>query len=226
MHRKTELSIGAVLGTAALVVGVAAGCASNGTSGGKSPSSSATAPGSPSPSNTVGVVTLPSPPPSSPAASATDAAATTTPKCSTNDLSGYVSIVPNSAGAGNELMNVKLTNTSGHTCTIYGYPGFQLEDQQQKNLPTNVVRQSAPVSTVTVLNNGSAATTVRFDFDVPGSGDSTSGPCQPESYYMQITPPDQFTQLVAQIQGGPVTVCQSGEMTVLPFVAGSTGPNQ
>jgi hypothetical protein len=222
MNRKTEVSIGAALGVAALVAGVAAGCASTG-SGGK-PTSSATTTSSPTVSQSVSAVTLPSP--STSAAPATGAGAAGVPMCSTNDLSGYVSIVVGSAGAGSESMNVKLTNTSGHSCTIYGYPGFQLEDQNQDDLPTNVVRQSASVSTVTVPNGGSAATTVRFDFDVPGNGDSTSGQCQPDSYYMQITPPDQTTQLVAQIQPGPVTVCQSGTMTVLPFISGTTGPNQ
>lgn len=226
MHRKTELSIGMALAAAALVAGVAAGCSSSG-SGGNSPTSGATTSVSPTVSSSVGVVTLPaSTSAATPTVTANAAGANTPPMCSTNDLSGYVSIVPNSAGAGNELMNVKLTNTSGHTCTIYGYPGFLLEDQHQSGLPTNVVRSNTPVSTVTVPNGGSAATTVRFDFDVPGTGDATTGPCQPESYYMEITPPDQTTQLVAQISGGPVTVCQSGEMTVMPFVSGATGPNQ
>ncbi|HEY3871286.1 MAG TPA: DUF4232 domain-containing protein [Actinocrinis sp.] len=225
MHRKTEYSIGVALGAAALVIGVAAGCASNG-SGGKSPTAGGSTTGSPLPSQSVSVVTLPAAASSSATAGATDVAAGTPSKCSTNDLSGYVSIVPNSAGMGNELMNVKLTNTSGHTCTIYGYPGFQLEDKNQSNLPTNVVRTSGTEQTITVPNGDSAATTVRFDFDVPGAGDNPTGPCQPESYYTQITPPDQTTQLVAQIQGGPVTVCQSGEMQVLPFVSGPTGPNQ
>jgi hypothetical protein len=43
---------------------------------------------------------------------------------------------------------------------------------------------------------------------------------------MQITPPDETTQLSATIGGGPVTVCQHGALDVLPFIAGPKGPNQ
>jgi hypothetical protein len=70
------------------------------------------------------------------------------------------------------------------------------------------------------------ATTGRFDFDVPASDEPQTGNCEAPSVYMEITPPDETTQLSTTITGGPVTVCQHGTIDVFPFIAGATGPNQ
>lgn len=231
-------AIGAAL-AAALLAGTAAGCAAvnPGTGIGAAGSPGAVGTETAGASASAAVTTSPTagPTTASSASAAPSTAASTagggtgaggTTQCSTADLEAFVSIVPGSQGAGSELMNVRLQNNSGHTCTVYGYPGFQLEDVHQNALPTKVDWVSGTKQTITVNNGGSAATTVRFDFDVPGVGDSTSGQCQPDAYYIQVTAPDQTTQLVAQIGGGPVTVCQSGELQVVPFIAGSTGPNQ
>src|SRR5581483_4928804 len=132
-----------------------------------------------------------------------------------------------SAGAGHELMNVRLMNNSGHTCTVYGFPGLQLEDRNSSGLATNVVRDFAVKPTTIVVKNGaSVATTVRFDFDVPAADEPQTGPCEAQSVYLGIIPPDEKRQLSAMIQGGPVTVCQHGTLDVLPFVSGTKGANQ
>jgi hypothetical protein len=148
-------------------------------------------------------------------------------ECTTTDLKAAVSVVANSQGAGNEELNIALTNQSSQQCAVYGYPGLKLEDMNQSQQATTVQRTTYAVQAVELVpNGGQAATTVRFDMDVPGTGDATSGPCQPETYFLEITPPNQTTQLVAEISGGPVTVCQNGTLQAYPFVAGSTGPGQ
>jgi Protein of unknown function (DUF4232) len=148
------------------------------------------------------------------------------PRCHTTDLNPSVSIVPGSQGMGHEEMNLTLTNTSGHPCTVYGYPGMALEDAAMTRQTTDVVRTPASARLLTLADGASASTTIDFSPDIPDATEPQSGACEPESYNLEITPPDETTQLVAPIAGGPVPVCEHGTLDVYPFVAGRTGPNQ
>lgn len=225
MDRKYEWAIGGVLTAAALSVGIIAGCSSSSSDNG--PSANATESAGPAASQaatSAGQVQLPSPAvtPSTPAASPSGL-----PMCVSTDLSPTVSIVAGSAGAGHELMNVALKNNSGHTCTVYGFPGLQLEDRNNSFQATNVVRDFAvKPTTIVVKNNTSVATTVQFDFDIPAADEPQTGACEAQSVYLGIIPPEEKRQLSATIQGGPVTVCQHGKLDVLPFVPGAKGANQ
>jgi hypothetical protein len=221
MNRKYEWAIGGVLTAAALSVGIVAGCSGSGN--GNGPSASATESGAPSPSQSVGSVTLPS----GTGSGSGSPSAAAAPRCHTADLSPAVSIVTGSQAAGSELMNIKLTNSSGHSCTVYGYPGLKLEDMNASGQATTVTRNhGVKANTITLANGASAATTARFDFDMPAADEQQTGNCEAPSVYIQITPPDETTQLSATITGGPVTVCQHGTIDVLPFIAGAKGANQ
>jgi len=222
MQRKYEWAIGGVLTAAALAGGIFAGCSSNSADRNQAANTPST---QPSEASSGSAIVLP---PSTAAASASPSpSASGTPRCHTADLSPSVAVVAGSQGAGSELMNLTLINTSGHTCTIFGYPGMKLEDQNGNGQATTVTRnRSMPPKTVTLADNGAASTTIRFGFDIPGPGEPATGPCEPASYSLMITPPDETTQLTAPISGGPVTVCEKGTLDVLPFIAGKTGPNQ
>jgi len=222
MQRKYEWAIGGALTAAALAGGIFAGCSSNSSNknqAGDTPSTQ------PSQASSGSAIVLP---PSTPAPSASPSpSASGAPRCHTTDLSPSVAVVAGSQAAGSELMNLTLTNTSGHVCTIFGYPGMMLQDQNGNGQATTVTRnRSMTPKTITLADNGAASTTVRFGFDVPGPGEPASGPCEPASYSLLVTPPDETTQLTAPIGGGPVTVCEKGTLDVLPFIAGKTGPNQ
>ncbi|HEU5428282.1 MAG TPA: DUF4232 domain-containing protein [Actinocrinis sp.] len=225
MDRKYEWAIGGVLTAAALSVGIIAGCSSGSSDNG--PSANATESAGPAASQaatSVGQVQLPTP---SVVSSTPAPSASGVPMCVSTDLSPTVSIVAGSAGAGHELMNVALMNNSGHTCTVFGFPGLQLEDRNNAGQATDVVRNFAvKPTTIVVKNNASVAATVQFDFDVPAADEPQTGPCEAQSVYLGIIPPDEKRQLSATIQGGPVTVCQHGKLNVLPFVAGTKGANQ
>jgi hypothetical protein len=158
------------------------------------------------------------------------------PQCVTSNVVAAVYVVPGSQGAGHESLNLTLTNISGHSCTVYGFPGLQLmaenaQDQPGADQPTTTNWDPAvPKTLVTLADSGSASTTIQFDMDVPGVGEQTSGPCEPDSYYLAIIPPNNTTAVTARI-GGPnsvtgITVCEQGRLQVLPFVAGGTGANQ
>jgi hypothetical protein len=235
----SAMRVPAAVACIAAVAVLSSGCASTNLV----PSASGTlaATGTSTSSSGVGDVTLPAQTQASstPAASGTAlgsgsvvGSATGTPRCHTRDLSASFTAVPHSVGAGNILYNIKLTNTSGHTCTIYGFPGMLLLDANHRPLPTNLQWGTTSVKRlVTLRPGGTAAATDRFSPDVPGTGDhapATPGPgwtCQPKSVYVEITPPDETAHLVAAVS--PATpVCEGGGMGASAFVPGPTGPNQ
>lgn len=230
MDRRLEWAIGGVLTAAALAGGIVAGCAANTVSKptpGTGPAGlPASQPGTASPqaagSGSTAAVAAGGSPSSSPSPSPSS-----TPRCHTADLSPAVSLVAGSGGAGHALLNVKVTNTSGHPCTVYGFPGMKLEDQNQNGQATTVTRDHAVAAKLITLADGAAAaTTVRFDATVPAADEPQTGDCEAPSAYLQITPPDETTQLEGPIGGGPITVCQHGALDVLAFVPGATGANQ
>ena len=103
--------------TAAALICTAAvtGCASSGSSqpaaSGSTPAASSSAPAATSSSNTPAVVT-----PSS--------SAPGTPACATSAL--RVKLGSSDGYAGGVYVVIDFTNTSGSTCTLYGYPGVSL----------------------------------------------------------------------------------------------------
>lgn len=113
-----RLNAGRLALTAAALIGTAAvaGCASSGSSSqpgasGSTAASSPAAPATASSSNTPAVVA-----PSSPAAG--------TPACATSAL--QVKLGSSNGYAGGVYVVIDFTNTSGSTCTLFGYPGVSL----------------------------------------------------------------------------------------------------
>lgn len=158
------------------------------------------------------------------------------PVCDTAGLAATTFIVKGSQGMGHELLNVTLINLNDPTCTLDGFPGLQLMGEEQRgqpgpDQPTVVVRDPAVASTlITLAPNREASTTIRIDDDVPARGEPASGPCEPDSYYLGVTPPGSTNQVIERIDGpmatAGVTVCEHGTLDVLAFVPGPLGPNQ
>lgn len=243
----------ALIGIACVAVAgmSAAGCSATATASpvgsGSGPVTTATASSNIASSNTVSADTSPTnAAPSAPGSSAQNpapgkgnqgaatspAAAPSSSRCHTSEVSASYTVVTDSAAAGSISYNLKLTNTSMHQCTIYGFAGMLLLDANHKPLPTKVQWDSLVPKQLLRLNpGGSASATVRFSPDVPGVGDNTTAApgqqwtCEPTAYYTEVTPPDETTQLVTAVSP-PTSVCERGTMAVSAFVAGSTGPNQ
>jgi hypothetical protein len=152
------------------------------------------------------------------------------PQCQTADLSAEANTVAGSAAAGHLTMNITVTNTSGHTCTIYGFPGLALEDKNQDIQHTAVTWQpTIPKTLITLANGATASSSAQFDKDLPVGSEPLTGPCEPASFYLLVTAPNNTTQLVAPIGdtgGAGITVCDFGALNVLAFVPGSTGPQE
>jgi hypothetical protein len=56
---------------------------------------------------------------------------------------------------------------------------------------------------------------------VPGEGDATEGPCQPEAATLLVTPPDERASL--EVPFGQ-SVCGGGHIDVTALVPGQAGP--
>jgi Protein of unknown function (DUF4232) len=158
------------------------------------------------------------------------------PVCAASGLAATVFVVDGSQGMGHELLNVSLININDPKCTLYGFPGFQLmgenqEDQPGADQPTTVNWDPEIAKTlITLAPAQEASTSVRIDDDVPAGGEPEAGVCEPESYYLGVTPPNNTAQVVQRINGpmatAGITVCEHGTLDVLALVPGSVGPNQ
>ncbi|MEU9148993.1 DUF4232 domain-containing protein [Streptomyces sp. NPDC048417] len=95
---------------------------------------------------------------------------------------------------------VALTNKSGHTCTVYGFPGVDLVNSGQQ---WSLQRTNATPKRVTLANGASANFTITFL--VPAQGDSTT--FTPTT--VVITAPNQRTSYDLPWHGGAV-VLQDG----------------
>jgi Protein of unknown function (DUF4232) len=232
MERRYELALGGVLVAAALAAGIVTGMsgAGRGAGDGAQAGSGSTPPVASAPPSSpaaTGYTPSPSADATDSASASASATAPASPRCHTNDLNPTVTLVPGGPdGRGFELLNLTLTDTSGHVCTVYGFPGMKLQDADENGQATDVVRIAGAKSLITLADGQSASTSVEFLPDSPDAAEPQSGPCEPASSLLEITPPDETTQLDAQIDGGPVTACHEGLLKVYAFVAGDTGPDQ
>ena len=144
---------------------------------------------------------------SSPAAgSSTGSEGARVDRCHTGELTG--SLVPGSPGAGQRYATLVLENTGGRTCTVHGYGGIGLVDSAGAPLPTHQVRVPSPApTTVRLAPHESVRSQLHWSV-VAGTGDSTSGPCQPTPAALQVIPPDETDHLSVPWGQGPV--CEGG----------------
>ncbi|HET7037876.1 MAG TPA: DUF4232 domain-containing protein [Thermomicrobiaceae bacterium] len=129
---------------------------------------------------------------------------------------------PSFAATGHILTRFVLQNTSPDTCFLYGYPGMLMLDAQGNPLPTQVHRSGAgsvfailsvPPGLV-FLPSGAQAS-----FDVGYNHIPTGSQSCPTSAQLEITPPDDFDQLVVNAQ---LMAC-GGDLYVSPVVLGDQG---
>ncbi|MGY4977968.1 DUF4232 domain-containing protein [Streptomyces sp. 900105755] len=113
---------------------------------------------------------------------------------------GYSWADPGSGTGQQKHAVVAFTNKSGHSCTMYGFPGVDLVNSGQKwSLP----RTNATPKRVTLANG--ASTNFTITFLVPGQGDSSD--FTPTT--VVVTAPNQRTSFDLPWHGGAV-VLQDG----------------
>jgi hypothetical protein len=141
-----------------------------------------------------------------------------TPACTGAQLSGTFKEAAGGGGAGQIEYILTLTNPSSTACTVSSPPKAVLLDSSGSHLPTHVTPVYGTGPTVSLAAGGSAKATVRFSPDVPGTGDSQSGACQPKAYTLQIAPTGGGT-VDAPIKP-PTSVCERGTLSFEPFSTG------
>lgn len=114
------------------------------------------------------------------------------------------------AGAGNRFAELVVTNTSGKTCSLYGYGGLEFFDANGKPNPTDLVRTPNPgPSLVTLAPGDTAAKKLRWGV-VPTGDEPVTGPCQPPSVGIRVIPPDDTRSFDVSYDFG--SVCAGGHV--------------
>lgn len=145
-----------------------------------------------------------------PAAGAGDAAVF----CTGGQLRAAFDVVPGSAGAGNIVYELKVTNRSAQACAVTGLPAVRLLGKRGRPLPTHV-RAAFPGALTAILltlaPGRSARASARFSPDVPGVGEPTAGRrCEPVAYRLRVLARGGGSTL-ATIQP-PTPVCEHGTL--------------
>jgi len=179
-------------------------------------------PGSPSAAPTPSAAPATSVPATSAtgAAPATSAASAGTPRCHTADLK--VTDTPDPAGgaAGHHGEFLIFTNSSGHRCTLYGYPGVSfVAGDQGKQVGDAFSRSGGARKTITLAAGAAAHATIQL-VTTGVYDEADCKPAQVRGY--RIYPPD---ETAAVFVSRPQTVCSAkgkGVGQVHPIAAGKS----
>jgi hypothetical protein len=124
---------------------------------------------------------------------AAPAHAAAAPRCHTADLSAHMGRVD--AGAGSRFAPLVVRNTSTHACTVRGYVGGRFVGHT-----THVIRVTGnPVVTVALTPGKSAVSDMRWGA-IPSGGATHC----PTPSTLEVTPPDETTQLKLKWSGGMI----------------------
>ncbi|WP_405776224.1 DUF4232 domain-containing protein [Streptomyces sp. NBC_00859] len=135
-------------------------------------------------------------------------------RCHTSELS--LSVGENHPGAGQENFALVLTNKSGHTCTVSGFPGLAFVDNRGSQVSVNPERTGSSGGQVKVAPGATAWAPLSFtNPEVSGAGKVT-----PPT--VRVTPPDEKVALIVPWDGGPVPAdAKTSGPRVGSFSAGS-----
>ncbi|MGW1401382.1 DUF4232 domain-containing protein [Streptomyces sp. NPDC002405] len=140
----------------------------------------------------------------------------TSTRCHTSQL--RASVGRENPGAGQENFPVVLTNTSGRTCTVHGYPGAAFVDASGRQLGPDPKRTSGTPTTVTLKPGQSAW--AGLTFSNPGvSGARTATPAS-----LIVTPPDERDHLTVKWTAGQVPVGGNASSVFLTVLSPGTEP--
>ena len=120
-------------------------------------------------------------------------AASGTPRCATSGLVVWMD-TQGSGAAGSSYYTLKLTNLSGHTCTLVAYSGVSAVDLRGRQLGRAASRISPPTPKLVTLADGATATEVLRIVDVSLF---TPSACRPVTAAgLRVYPPNQTASKV------------------------------
>lgn len=110
-------------------------------------------------------------------------------RCHTSQLDATVKM--RDSAAGHRHAWLVLTNTSGTTCTVYGYGGMQLYRSNGKAVPTKMMRDpSVPPQLLTLAPGRTARSSLSWTV-VPTGKEPATKACEPNGTTAHVTPPDE-----------------------------------
>jgi hypothetical protein len=132
----------------------------------------------------------------------------TAPACATSGLVVWLDTNANGA-AGSSFYELHLTNLSGHSCTLQGYPGVSAVTLSGSRIGRPASHEPGTHSTrVTLAQRATATATLR----VVQTGDFSASSCKPTTAAgLRVYPPGQRASRVVPF---PFAMC-AGSVTVL-----------
>jgi hypothetical protein len=137
-------------------------------------------------------------------------------RCHTSELRATVG--RNDPGAGQENFPVVLTNVSGRTCTVYGYPGAAFTDASGRQLGADPKR--SPGSPASVRLTPGASAWAGLSFSNPEVSEARAA--TPAT--LIVTPPDERDPLKVRWTAGPVPVGGNASSVTVTVLRPGTGP--
>jgi hypothetical protein len=183
--------VAALVGAAALLA--ACTSASQGT-GGSMPATQSAAPVA----STSAAAAPSSPAPATGGSSSSDSGPPVT-TCATSALKGAVNTAAAGAAAGSIYYPLDLTNISGSTCTVFGYPGVSFVTGPSGTLLGRAASRNPakPAATVTLAPGQVAHATLQ----VAQAGNYDPAQCKPvTAHWLRIYPPDQTVPLYVRFK--------------------------
>jgi hypothetical protein len=146
-------------------------------------------------------------------------------QCPTSALRARVSRTRGGAAAGTSYVAVDFTNTSGHSCDMYGFPGVSfVTGNPGRQIGAAASRQTTFGPETVTLASGATA---HAWLGLVNAGNFSPSACGPvTAHWVKIYPPDQYTALytrfTAQVCSKKVTV--STPLIILPIRPGPGAP--
>lgn len=113
-------------------------------------------------------------------------------QCQSSQLQLTISPAPGGGAAGSVYYQVLLTNTGIQSCSLYGYPGVSLLNNQGQMVGQPAERQDSTVKTVTLNSGQTAESTLRITQD-----NFDPGVCQDGVTQVKVYPPGNTEPLIS-----------------------------
>jgi hypothetical protein len=136
-------------------------------------------------------------------------AAASAPPCATSQLVVWLDTLGNGA-AGSVSYNLKFTNLSTHTCSLFGYPGVSAVDLAGRQLGSAASRDSARAAHRVAVGPGHTATAA---VRIVEAGNFPSASCRPAAAAgLRVFPPNTSASKVVPF---PFVACSRSGPTYL-----------
>jgi hypothetical protein len=148
-------------------------------------------------------------------------------QCPTSALRAKVSKTRGGAAAGTRYVALDLTNTSSHSCNLYGFPGVSfVTGNPGSQIGAAASRQRTFGPETVALASGATA---HAWIGLVNTGNFSPSDCGPvTAHWVKVYPPDQFTALYTQFTAKVCSkkVSTSSPLLILPIRPGAGAPGR